>query len=272
MYGSKIKKIRSLALLVLTLAVVSVVQAHVLAIARGYTTDDTGLQAGMVVALSLDPSSQAKVERATQASSDRVVGIVTTIDTSLVTVGSGVAKVLVESEGQTEAYVSDINGPVSQGDNLVLSPLKGVLMKLSANVPTTVIALAATGSITETVYSYQDNGQPKETNISKISINLNRQGVDIGIVESDSALAKLGRSIVGKDVGEIRVLIALIIFIIVLIAEGGIIYGAVSSAITALGRNPLARKAIRSELLRVAAIAVAVLLLGVAAVYAVLWV
>lgn len=258
--------------LLLGLIVALLLQASVLAIARGYTTDDDGLQTGMVVALSLEASTDAKVERATQISSDRVVGIVTTIDSSLVTVSSGSAKVLVESEGQTDAYVSDINGTVSQGDKLVLSPLKGILMKYQEQTSATVIAIAAAAPTNMSVYPYEDGGQQKETRIAKVSVNLNIQGSTSGALPSDSALARLGRSIVGKEVGEIRVLAALVIFVLVLIAEAAIIYGAISSAITALGRNPLARKIIRTELLRVIGIALAVLVVGLGAVYAILWI
>lgn len=246
-------------------------QGLVLAIARGYTTNDLGLQTGMVVALSVDGSGGSNVERASQDSSNRVVGIVTTIDSSLVTVSSGRAKVLVESEGQTDTYVSDINGAIKEGDLLVLSPLKGILMK-SGDTPATVIGIAAETPATSLPYSYKDGDETQETQIAKIKVNLNRQGDGSAGLPSDSALAKLGRSLVGKDVGEARVLVALILFVIVLIAEGGIIYGAISSAITALGRNPLARRIIRAELLRVVIIALLVLLVGLGAVYAVLWV
>src|SRR5690349_6808758 len=79
------------------------------AIAQGYTTTDTGLETGMVVSLSLNSASSTAVERATQESSNRVVGIVTTMDTSAISVSSATSKVLVETNGPVSAYVSDIN-------------------------------------------------------------------------------------------------------------------------------------------------------------------
>ena len=244
--------------------------ASVFAIARGYTSSDSGLQTGMVVALSVDGSNNSSVERATQDSSNRVVGVVTTVDNSLVTVSSGAAKILVESEGQADVYVSDINGPVNKGDLLVLSPLKGILMK-SSDAPAIVLGIAASTPTEPSKYSYQDGADTKDTQIAKIKINLNHRGGGVAAgTQSDSALAKLGRAIAGKEVSEIRVLVALILFVIVLIAEGAIIYGAVSSAITALGRNPLGRKIINVELSKVVIIALLVLLVGLAAVYGVL--
>ncbi len=246
--------------------------ASVAAIGRGYTTDDTALQTGMVVALSTEGDS--KVERATQQNTERVVGIVTTYDNSSVTVASDTSKVLVESEGEVEAYVSDMSGNIEQGNLLILSPLRGILMKAESNTSARVIGIAAESVTSETEGSTYplEQGDKKSTQIAKIKVNINRLGSTNAAKQDESALAKLGQSIVGKDVGEIRVLIALILFVIVLIAEGGIIYGAVSSSIIALGRNPMARKIIRREMIQVIFVALAVLLAGLGAVYAVLWI
>ncbi len=246
----------------------------VLAIARGYTTSDTGLQTGMVVTLNAQSSDTSKVERATQDNNQRVVGVVTTIDDSLVTVASGTTKVLVESEGEVNAYVADLNGEVKKGDLLVISPLKGILMK-SDSSPTTIIGIAASdfsaGKADD--YTIQDGTATKTAHIAKLKVNLNRQGsTNVNLSQVDSSLSRLGKAIVGKDVGEIRVVIAMVIFFIVLIAEGGILYGAISSAITALGRNPLARKIIRKELIRVVLIAIVVLFIGLGAIFGILWV
>lgn len=243
------------------------------AIARGYETTDTGLQVGMVVALSTEGSST--IERATQGNAKRVVGVVTTFENSSVTLASGQTRTLVESEGQVEVYVSDLAGPIKQGDLLAMSPLKGVLMKASDNDGSTILGIATEDvdfSTDTQVASVEQNGKSKDAKITKTKVNLNNKGSDNGQGQAEpSTLAKLGKSIVGKDVGEVRVLMAFIIFIIVLIAEGGIIYGAVSSAITALGRNPMARKIIHREIIQVLLVAIGVLLLGLGAVYAVLW-
>ncbi len=260
-----------LAAVVLALAAVQ----SVLAIARGYEAVDTGLQVGMVVALSTEGS--ATVERANQTNAKRIVGVVTTFDASSVTLASGEAKVLVESEGQVLSYVSDLGGQVKQGDLLVMSPLKGILMKADETTTSPVIAIAAEDVVATVddalTYSVEQSGSKKETKIVKAKVNLNRQGAvsNGGARGEPSTLAKLGKAVVGKEVGEARVLAALIIFIIVLIAEGGIIYGAVTSSITALGRNPMARKIIRREIAQVVIVAIGVLLVGLAGVYGILW-
>lgn len=273
-YTAKPKRYHKYLVLVsATIIGLAIFNGAVLAIGRGYKTNDSGLQTGMVVSLSLDSASSDSVERASQDTSDKVVGVVTTLDKSLVTVSSAQANVLVESEGDVDSYVSDLNGNVQKGDLLVLSPLKGVFMKASATTTATVLAIAANNPQTSQNYAYAIDGQTKQTAISKVTVNLNQSGAqNTGATVTDSVLARLGKSVVGKDVGEIRVVIAMIIFFIVLIAEGAILYGAISSALTALGRNPLAKRIIRAELLRVVIIALVVLGLGLAAVYGILWV
>lgn len=248
--------------------------SQVSAIARGYPTNDKGLGTGMVAALSEEGDSG--VERADQNNSKRIVGVVTTSDSSSVTLASGTSQVLVESEGDVEAYVSDISGDIKRGDLLALSSFKGILMKAKEGHVGTVIGVAAedsdsVGQEDATHYSYLESGVNKSTSIVKIRINLNKQASVAGAQAAPSALSKIGESVTGKQVSDIRVLAALIIFILVMIAEGGIIYGAVTSAITALGRNPLARKTIRREMTRVIVVAIGVLALGLGAVYGVLW-
>lgn len=247
---------------------------HVAAIARGYATNDASLTVGMVAALS--ESGDSEVQRADQSSGKRIVGVVTTIDDSSVTVASEKSQVLIESEGDVQAYVSDISGSVKKGDLLMLSPFKGVLMRGSETASGTIVGVAAQDTLSVDTkdairYAYKEDGAEKSTEIVKIKINLNKQGANAGQTTEPSPLSKIGESVTGKRVSDIRVVAALIIFILVLIAEGGIIYGAVTSAITALGRNPLARKMIRREMIRIIIVAIGVLCVGLAAVYGILW-
>lgn len=243
------------------------------AIARGYLTTDTGLQTGMVAALSVGSSDISQVERATQDNSQRVVGIVTTLDSSLVTIASSNSKILVEDEGEVKAYVSDLNGEVKKGDLLTLSSLKGILMK-SGDKPTPVIAVAGAdfSSASPEPFTSSKVPNPQTAKIAKITINLNRQGIYNISKTPESSLGRLGHSVTGRDISVLRVAVALVVVFLVLIAEGGILYGAVSSSIMATGRNPLANKAIRRELISVVVTALVIMLVGVAVIYGLLWI
>lgn len=248
--------------------------AAVIALARGFNTNDTGLKAGMVVAITDgDDTDNPKVERASNDNAQRAIGIVTTDGDSSITLSSGTKQVLVEMAGEVDAYVSDINGTVKQGELLEISPLRGILMKAD-NVDGVIlgIALEDANPDDEGSYSVDLNGEKESAKVTRIRISLDQKAISSAPQQIDSSIERLGRSIVGKDVSEIRVMVALIIFIMVLIAEGAIIYGAVSSAITSLGRNPLARNVIKSEMTRVLVVALIVLLIGLAAIYMILWV
>lgn len=241
------------------------------AITRGYNTDDDDLRPGMVASLSADSTPQnPKVERASRDEEGRVIGVITTPDDSLVTIGTAEQGIYVEVDGEVDAYVVDLDGDVQQGDLLALSPLRGILTKAAATSRIIAIAVEDFNAEEAELYPVEDGGRTKDVRVQQIKVNLDPKAIASLSGETESPLARLGRAIIGKDVGEIRVLIAMIIFFIVLVAEGTIIYGAISSAISSMGRNPLAGNIIRQELIRVLVIALAVLGLGLAAVYAVL--
>ncbi len=243
------------------------------AITRGYSSDDVSLKPGMAVKLSSSSTpDNPKVERATNDSPNSIIGIATTVDNSSVTISSGDKPVFIETTGEVDAYVADLNGDVKKGDLLTISPLRGILAKVD---PTSqaIIGIALEDFSTKATEEYTittDKGE-QMVHLATIKISLDRKAGPQQ-TQSDTSLKRLGRSISGKDICEIRVIVALIIFFVVLVAEGGILYGAITSAITAFGRNPMAKNVIRKELVRVMVIAAFVLLVGLGAVYGILWV
>ena len=248
----------------------------VYAIARGYATDDPDLQPGMVAALSdTSTADNPKAKRASQDDGDKIIGVTTTPESELITIASGDQQVYVQITGEVDAFVSDINGAVKNGDLLTLSPILGVLMK-SDETSTTIIGIALedfneSAAETKTI---KDGDSSRDIKVVKTRLNLDRKAASNqrGGGSSDSSLERLGQSVTGKsDVNEIQVIAALIIFLMVLVAEGAIMYGAVSSSITSLGRNPMARKIILKELVRVVTITFGVLIVGLAAIYGILW-
>lgn len=242
------------------------------AITKGYSTDDAEVRPGLVVALSENSTSDnPKVERAAQDQAERVIGVATTVDESLVIISSGKQETYIEMDGEVAAYVTNLDGDIRQGDLLSLSPLKGILTKAVSSEPVIAIAVEDFDRSKTEVYTIQDGPDKKEVLIQRLRVSLDRKAVtNPGTLQDQSPLSKLGQAVAGKEVSEIRVIVGLIIFFIVLVAEGSIIYGAFSSAIGSLGRNPMARNIIIKELVRVLFVAIAVLVLGVAAIYAIL--
>lgn len=238
--------------------------------ARGYNTDDSMLKPGMVVAIS-DQSTTEKslVERASNKHPYSIIGIASAPADNQVTIASAGQQVYVTTSGEVMAYVSDMHGEVEKGDILTISPLKGILSRAPEDSALVLgIALEDSTSKAGEEYSFQAPEGEKTTKVVSIRINFDRKS---GISkEPDSSLERLGKSIAGKNVGEIRVMAAIIIFLVVLTAEASILYGAISSAITSLGRNPLARQAIKHELVRVVIVAFAVLIFGLGSIFLIL--
>lgn len=239
--------------------------------ARGYTSQDSGLQPGMLVRVSENsPADHPVVERGDNQDPQQIIGVATTAIDSGVVISSTNQEILVVSAGEVTAYVSDIDGSIKKGDMLTVSPLKGIFSKANARSPI-IFGTALEdfeGKVTEPLIVKSGEGE-KATLIAKIRINFDRKPG--GAERVDSSLERIGKAVVGKDVSEIRVITAMVVFLMVLVAEGGILYGAITSAITALGRNPLARESIKFELLRVIAITVTVLIVGLLAIYSILW-
>lgn len=244
------------------------------AISQGYATSDTGLQPGLAVSLSDESESGTLfVERASRSNIQKFVGITTSVNDSHVVLSTNNNSVYVTSDGEVSVYVVDINGGINKGDQLTLSPIRGVLAKATSSQPVMATALEDADFQNAEPHSITEDGSVRSVLVQKVRASINSQAVSTtgGEDVNDSALTDLGRSLTGKDVSEVRVLIALIIFVLVMVAEGGIIYGAVSSAITSLGRNPLAKEYIKQELMRVLVVAFIVLIIGLSAIYAILW-
>lgn len=245
----------------------------VFGISIGYKTNDSSLKSGMVAALSSDSTeSSPMVEAATEEDLQRIIGVTTTVEDSSITVASSGQTIFVESGGEVRVYVSDVNGEIRQGQQLTLSPLNGILAVANDNsriiLGTALEDFPAAGSQSHEI----DTNDGKETtNIALMNINLDTKNL-VNTSEAASSLEQLGRSVAGKEVNELRVIVALVIFLLVLFAEGGIIYGAASSSITSIGRNPLAGRVIKKQLFQVMFVAFGVLSVGLVSIYLILWV
>lgn len=267
-----VKAIFSLSLLFGVLAQLnSVLPVSAQGVSQGYSTEDSELVVGMTASLSQQSSpSQNLVERASSANQDRFVGVVTTIDKSLITLSDKSAKVHVATSGEQSVYVSTLDGEIKKGDFLTVSPLKGIATR-SSEEGTYIIGVAledfSKSSATKKEVEVND-GTKKEVEINLLKMDVSprsRQGAQKAFILT------LGKSITGRPVSEVQLIVALIIFFILIIIEGSIIYGAIYSTITALGRNPLARTAIYRQLLQVSIVALLILACGLGAIYAVLW-
>lgn len=259
-----------LAIVVAVCSAFFVLSSRTEALSSGYQSSDKGLSIGMVASIAPDSDGKSVV-RATQGTSNKVVGIVVNSEDALVSVSSGNDSVLVESDGVVKAYVSDIGGDIKKGDHLVMSPIKGILMRTDrskSNQP--VIGLASELANYNKSEQYELSGDKEyKIGITQVKISLTDPSLSQG--SGNSSLSSLGHSMTGRDVSAIRVALGLVLFIVLLVVEGALLYGAISSSIIAVGRNPLSHKAVRIELMKVIITALLVFVVGLGAIYITIW-
>ena len=243
------------------------------ATAQGFITNDTGLSVGMAASLSTasTPSKQL-IERSNLTNMNKFVGIVTTKNSSSLTITDDSATAYVATLGEVKVFATDINGSIKRGDVLTISPLKGIVMKSSDNVSdilgTALEDYPTTGQQTVQVTTASKNQETAHINL--VDINLNPHNLGTTNNPNKSFLEVLGQAITGKPINNWQVAAAIIIFFVLIIVEGSILYGAVHSSIIAIGRNPLARKSVFRQLLQASIVVIIILAFGTATIYAVL--
>ncbi len=244
-------------------------------VTQGYGADML-LQRGMIVGLKID--DPRKVEPINSDDYDRLHGVVIGANESAVLLGRDDEKVYVASGGRFPALVSNQNGNINVGDYVAVSSVKGIGMKAGDAEPV-ILGKAIEpfdGSNKENVKSAvtvkDSNGKEKQLAVGVVTVD-----VSIGknpMLKSNndlpSALRRASESIAGKPVSPVRVYISLAILIVATAIAGSLIYSAVRSSITAIGRNPLSKKAIMRGLFQVVIIGLLVFISGIFGVYLIL--
>lgn len=263
--------------IVLTMAMLGLCSATLLAataITKGYSTEDKELKIGMAASFSDNSASSGSyVEKATYTNSGSFAGIVVKVDDSAVTVSNRTDTVYVADSGIVKAFVSDINGVPKKGDQLVVSPLKGILMRRTSETnKERVVAVANSdfGKSESTEQTIELDKGNKVTKVEQLEVSIRKDQTDDSSSDN-SAIEELVFAITGRQVRLIRLVIAMTILFIILIIEGSIVYGAVSSSITAVGRNPLSKKSVYKQLVQTGALTLMILLFGIAGIYVVIY-
>jgi uncharacterized membrane protein YidH (DUF202 family) len=244
-------------------------------IALGYNSSDKDLVVGMAASLSGDSSSsQLTVERATSDKEDKFVGIVTTQSNSSLVITNKQSKVYITTSGEAKVLVTDLAGRIKKGDFLTLSPLKGYMMKAdNSGLKSFGVALEDFNTDAATTQRITDKkNQAKDVKVASIAAKVTAaNNVAVAAVSGRPFLSAFARSLTGKEVNQWQILSALVIFFVLLVAVGSIIYSAVHSTIEALGRNPLAHTDIYKQLIQVVIISLGVLAFGGIIIYVILW-
>lgn len=267
-------KLRSRLLAGLLLAGVALLFAGGTALAdtQSYKTKDATITKGMAVAV-VSETGQGQtpyVQKASAGNADKTLGVVTSLDSSLVTNVANGTQLVVANSGVAAVYVTDINGLVHKGDLLAPSPLEGILMRADNGTPGILgVALDNFADLkTETVKV--DSPSISQAKVGLMGINMDVKFATSSSGVQQSFLERLGQSIVHRQVNSLQAFVALAVLVLLIVVEGGIIYAAVSSSILSLGRNPLGKKTIIRGLWQTSLLVLVVLAAGLAAIYMVL--
>ena len=266
------KRFASLLLFALCLLVFGAV-GRATALTSGYFTNDDKIKTGMTVELSEDSTAERSlVARATVTNADKIIGVVVSLEDSLLTVASDDSQIYVATSGEVDAYALDINGTIKKGDSLTISPVRGILMK-ATETSSTITGVALEDFNPEDAETIQVENEDDNTQTAKlgmVKINIDPRVSRSAGTEGESYLERLGKTFTSKEVSEVQVLAVFVIFLVLLVVEGGLMYGAIASTITALGRNPYSKRLIYIAFLRSLGLALVILLVGLGSMYLVI--
>jgi len=244
--------------------------AHaVTTISQGYSAS-TSIAVGSMVSL-VDNTSDS-VELAKSSNINNLFGVVINNGSSILTLDNGSkTQVQVATSGVLPTLVSDCNGEISNGDPVTASPLEGVGMKATSNIKIVGIAQGkVTGATKQKVA--KDLCGSEEVTLGQVPVLV---GVAYHYREPDktlipASLQNLANTIAGKSVSSLPIIISAAIFFVIIIVVVAIIYSLIRNSLISIGRNPMAQSAVYRDVIQLSALVLAILGVGVVAIYMVL--
>lgn len=226
-------------------------------LAQGFQTDNSrgDIVAGALV--NLKSGNGRNVELTTLSSADQLIGIVD--QNPLVSIGGGTQEVQVVLSGTTTVLVSDINGTIKSGDKITASPIAGVGMR--ATTDSTVVGTA------QSDFKGSSSRPIKDSEGKEHTVRLGQVEIQVGIAYYQAPgsnflppfIQSIANSVAGRPVSLIRILICSVLLLLGFTSVIILVYTSVRSAMTSIGRNPLAAKAIRKGLYQVGIVSVVVI-------------
>lgn len=240
-------------------------------LSQGYITSDP-LSLGAIVSLQNNTSDRVKATTTTNVGN--ILGVVINADSSLLSLSNGQDnQVQVATSGVVQVLASDINGDISQGDQLTASPIDGVGMKATSNTKVVGIAQGGLAGNGTSQQSYTDKAGRKHTvRLGEVPVQIN---VSYYFKQPDktivpSTIQSIANALAGKPVNSLPILISGAIFIITIIIVVSIIYSMIRNSIISVGRNPMSQSAIYRDLIQLSALVLVILGVAFGSIYLVL--
>jgi len=240
-------------------------------LSQGYHSSET-ISVGTVV--SLTKSGSNEIQTTTSLNESSLLGVAVDSKNAIVDLQPQGSDVRVAISGEAPILVSDTNGAIKAGDNLIISQVAGVAMKDSATNTTAKKYIAVASE------SF-DNKSPSAKQVT-IKQNGADKSVAVGLIKAKILLSDRQSSakpnpflafvenLIGRPVGTAQLIGSVAVFITTFTFTGLLLNGSVKGAFVSLGRNPLSKPAIISNMIRVSVIALVILIAGVAMAYVIL--
>ena len=246
------------------------------AVTQSYNADPSVL-AGMIV--ELKAKDQATVIPLAGKDIRSMVGVVVPVNDAAIVLTPQSAKtqqVLVAASGRYSLLVSNQNGSIKAGDYLAVSALDGIGMKASADqveiVGRAAAAFSGNSNVIEAVPLKNSQGRTTTVTIGHIPVDV-RLAPNPQFKNASNLpgfLTRAANSVTNKPVSPARIYLSAIVLLTTLFITGSMFYSSIRSGIVAIGRNPLAKKAIGRGLVQTITAALIIFTAGVFAVYLIL--
>lgn len=250
--------------------------ASLQSVAQSYDSK-TALQQGLIV--QLDGGSKTNVKLVTYKDAAKTFGVVVGATSAAVSLSSSAAaqQAYVVTAGRYEVLVSNQNGAIQVGDWIAASAADGIGMKAD-NTESTVLGRAVTAfdgkkNVISTSQLKNSSGQQTKVAFGAVQVDIGVKPSPV-VVTSDNGvppvIQKLATSLVGKPISAGQLWASAAILLVGFGIMGSLMYGGVQTGMTAISRNPLARKSILRSMMQVVIISFMIFLGCLVAVYMVL--
>lgn len=228
----------------------------------GYKAE-TSLPTGMIV--SLESQEERLVVPANKNNVGDLLGVVIGGSNSLLNLSTAESNVQVVTSGVVDVLVTDSEGVISEGDSIAVSDINGIGQKGSEEDAKILGTAQADFSDSSFKTVTTESGESRRIAVARIPV-LVQVGGNPDLLQQTSYLPgfvqETANALAGEPVAPARIVIALVIITGGIAGSMILLYGAVSSTIISIGRNPLSDKSIYAGLVRMVLIAVGVILLS----------
>jgi len=206
-----------------------------------------------------------------------MVGVVANTKDGVVGLQQSGTNVTVATTGQATLLVTDATGNINSGDNLVISPIAGVATKDTTDTTAKKYVAIASQSFSSSSSNSQSvsvtyaDGSTKSVDVGTIQVKLNlvNRPPNPNTQNQNFILALLTR-LIGKPVNKAKLIAATVVLVTTLLITFVLLQGSIRGSFVALGRNPLSKPIILSNLFRVVALSILILEVGIAISYMIL--